>query len=149
MNYINVYNKTRNKVYKKDIKNIAIYTTEKLKIKNPVINIIVVNDKKIKELNNKYRNKNIETDVLSFALEEENDIIYTDFRLLGDIYISINKVKGQAREYNHSVKREICYLTVHGVLHLLGYDHMNEEEKKEMRKLEESVLNGYDVKRRP
>ena len=147
MEYISVINKTYKKVYKKDIKNVVILTTEMLKVKNPVINVIITNNKKIKELNNKYRNKNIETDVLSFALEEENDIIYTEFRLLGDIYISLDKAKGQAKEYGHSLKRELCYLTVHGVLHLLGYDHMTDKDKIEMRKLEESVLDGYDVKR--
>ncbi len=148
MNNIKVFNTTKKFIHKKDIKNIVKYTTEKLKIKNPIINVIIVNNKKIKELNNKYREKNIETDVLSFALEENSDIIYTDFRLLGDIYISIDKAKEQAKEYGHALKREICYLTVHGTLHLLGYDHMKPKEKEEMREIEESVLNAYDVKRR-
>ena len=97
MNNIKVFNTTKKFIHKKDIKNIVKYTTEKLKIKNPIINVIIVNNKKIKELNNKYREKNIETDVLSFALEENSDIIYTDFRLLGDIYISIDKAKEQAK----------------------------------------------------
>ncbi len=147
MNYINVHNKTLSRIYKKDIINIASLVVLKLKITNPVINIIIVKNKEIKTLNNEYRKKNIETDVLSFALEENNDIIYKDFRLLGDIYISIDKAKLQSKEYGHSLKRELCFLTVHGVLHLLGYDHIKEEDKKVMREIEESVLNGYDVKR--
>lgn len=147
MNYINVHNKTLSRIYKKDIINIASLVVSKLKITNPVINIIIVKNKEIKTLNNEYRKKNIETDVLSFALEENNDIIYKDFRLLGDIYISIDKAKLQSKEYGHSLKRELCFLTVHGVLHLLGYDHIKEEDKKVMREIEESVLNGYDVKR--
>ena len=88
-----------------------------------------------------------ETDVISFALEENSDIIYKEFRLLGDIYISIDKAKDQASSYGHSLRRELCFLTTHGILHLLGYDHIEEEDRKIMRELEESVLNGYDVKR--
>ena len=68
-------------------------------------------------------------------------------RFLGEIYICFDRVKEQAVEYNHSVKREFCYLAVHGLLHLLGYDHMTEEDKKEMRALEEEILNEYDIKR--
>lgn len=147
MSYIKVFNKTNKIIYKKDLTKIVEFATRKLGVNNPVINIIITDNYEIKELNNKYRNIDKETDVLSFALEEENDIIYTDFRLLGDIYISYDKAKEQSIEYNHSLKRELCYLTIHGVLHLLGYDHIKEEDKKEMRKIEESVLNGYNIKR--
>ena len=147
MSYIKVFNKTNKIIYKKDLTKIVEFATKKLGVNNPVINIIITDNYEIKELNNKYRNIDKETDVLSFALEEENDIIYTDFRLLGDIYISYDKAKEQSIEYNHSLKRELCYLTIHGVLHLLGYDHIKEEDKKEMRKIEESVLNGYNIKR--
>jgi len=147
LSYIKVFNKTNKIIYKKDLTKIVEFATKKLGVNNPVINIIITDNYEIKELNNKYRNIDKETDVLSFALEEENDIIYTDFRLLGDIYISYDKAKEQSIEYNHSLKRELCYLTIHGVLHLLGYDHIKEEDKKEMRKIEESVLNGYNIKR--
>ena len=75
------------------------------------------------------------------------DIKYEDFRLLGDIYISIDKCYEQAKEYEHSRVREICFLATHGILHLLGYDHMEEEEEKEMFGLQEELLDGYDIKR--
>ena len=75
------------------------------------------------------------------------DIEYEDFRLLGDIYISIDKCYSQAKEYGHSRVREICFLATHGVLHLLGYDHMEKEEEEEMFKLQDELLDGFDIKR--
>ena len=68
-------------------------------------------------------------------------------RFLGEIYISYDKCVEQAKEYGHSIKREFCYLAVHGLLHLLGYDHIKEEDKKIMRALEEEILDEYDIKR--
>ena len=67
--------------------------------------------------------------------------------MLGDIYISIDKAKSQAIEYGHSFKREICFLAVHGFLHLLGYDHMNKEDEEEMFSLQELILNGTNIKK--
>ena len=83
--------------------------------------------------------------VISFALEDSEDIKYEDFRLLGDIYISIDKAKEQAIEYGHSFKREICFLAVHGLLHLLGYDHMVKEEEKIMFSKQELILNEAGI----
>jgi probable rRNA maturation factor len=130
-----------------DIKNICEITFEKEKVINPIYNIIIVGNKKIKEINKKYRNIDKETDVISFAFEEAKDNKFEDIRVLGEIYISIDKAKSQALEYGHSLKREICFLTVHGLLHLLGYDHMKEEDKVIMRTKEEEILNSYDVRR--
>ena len=75
------------------------------------------------------------------------DIKYEDFRLLGDIYISIDKCYSQAMEYGHSRVREICFLATHGILHLLGYDHMVEEDEKIMFSLQEELLNSYEITR--
>ena len=108
---------------------------------------VIVDNNKIQEINREYRGKDNVTDVISFAFEDYKDIEYDNFRFLGEIYISLQKARKQAEEYGHSERREICYLTVHGLLHLLGYDHMNEEDKKVMRSLEEEILNEYDVKR--
>ena len=94
-----------------------------------------------------YRNKDAVTDVISFAFEEVKDVDYKDVRFLGEIYISYERCVEQAADFGHSVKREFCYLAVHGLLHLLGYDHMNEEDKKVMRALEEEILNEYDITR--
>ncbi len=142
-----VINTTKKEVSIEDIKNICELTFKKLNVKNPVFNIVIVNNNKIREINKKYRNKDETTDVISFAFEETVNINYNNMRFLGEIYISIDKAISQAKEYNHSLKREICFLTVHGLLHLLGYDHIKEEDRQEMRKLEESVLRSYDAKR--
>ena len=75
------------------------------------------------------------------------DVQYIDFRLLGDIYISIDKCYMQASEYGHSREREICFLATHGILHLLGYDHMEPEDEKEMFDLQNKLLDGYNIKR--
>ncbi len=142
-----IENTTKEDISIDDIDNICALTFKKLEVKNPLYNITIVNNKKIREINKKYRGKDIETDVISFAFEEENDVKYTKFRFLGEIYISVDRAKSQAEEYGHSLKRELCFLTVHGLLHLLGYDHIEEEDRVVMRKLEEEILESYDVKR--
>lgn len=131
----------------KILNNYIKYVVKKLQLKKCEFNIILVNNKKIHEINKQYRNVDRETDVISFAMEDEMDVEYTDFRLLGDIYISIDKCYLQAEEYGHSRVREICFLATHGILHLLGYDHMNEEEEKEMFELQNELLDGYNIKR--
>ena len=102
------------------------------------VSVAFVNNQQIKELNNKYRDINEATDVLSFPIDDE---------MLGDIIISTRRAAEQAEEYGHSLKRELAYLTVHGMLHLFGYDHHSEEEKNEMRQKEERVLTQLDISR--
>ena len=102
---------------------------------------------RIKEINRDYRKIDRETDVISFALEDSKDLEYEDFRLLGDIYISIDKAVSQSIEYNHSLLRELSFLSIHGLLHLLGYDHMKEEDEKIMFGKQEELLNEYQIKR--
>ena len=142
-----ITNTTNEKVSIEDIENICKITFKKLDVKNPVVSITIVDNKKIREINRDYRNKDSETDVISFAFEESKDYVYEDIRFLGEIYISIEKAKSQAEEYGHSLKRELCFLTVHGLLHLLGYDHIEESDRVVMRKLEEEILESYDAKR--
>ena len=108
--------------------------------------VIIIDNERIHEINKEYRGIDRPTDVISFALEEDEDYEVKE-RLLGDIYISIDKVYEQAKEYGHSVKRELFFLVTHGFLHLLGYDHMNEEDEKEMFSLQEKILDSYGVKR--
>ncbi|MBM7556243.1 rRNA maturation RNase YbeY [Halanaerobacter jeridensis] len=103
------------------------------------VSIALVDNQYIKELNDKYRSKNEATDVLSFPQEDEN--------LLGDIIISIPRAKEQAQEYNHSLAREIGFLTVHGMLHLTGYDHHEPQKKEKMRAKEEEILAHFDLSR--
>lgn len=123
------------------------YLVKKLELEKCEFNIIIVDNERIHEINREYRNVDRETDVISFAMEDNMDIKYEDFRLLGDIYISIEKCYSQALEYGHSKVREICFLATHGILHLLGYDHMNSNDEKEMFKLQDELLDGYDIKR--
>lgn len=123
------------------------YVVKKLELEKCEFNIIIVDNEKIHEINREYRNVDRETDVISFAMEDNMDIEYDDFRLLGDIYISIDKCYSQAMEYGHSRVREICFLATHGILHLLGYDHMNDVDEKEMFSLQNELLDGYDIKR--
>ena len=123
------------------------FACKHLKVNNPMLNIVIVDKKRIQEINREYRNKDAVTDVISFAFEEVDDVKYDNIRFLGEIYISYERCCEQAEEFGHSIRRELCYLAVHGLLHLLGYDHMNEEDKKVMRTLEEEILNEYDIKR--
>lgn len=102
------------------------------------VSIAFVTNEKIKELNKRYRKKDEATDVLSFPIDNE---------ILGDIIISAERAANQAQEYGHSIKRELAYLTVHGILHLFGYDHHNQEDKSEMRQKEERVLTQLDISR--
>lgn len=123
------------------------FVVEKLEIPTAIFNIIFVDNERIHEINKEYRKVDRVTDVISFALEDNPDIVYEDFRLLGDIYIAIDVAYDQAIEYNHSREREVCFLATHGVLHLLGYDHMNEEEEKEMFGIQEKLLKEYGINR--
>ena len=121
---------------------------QKLKA-NTEVDITIVTDEEIHVLNKQYRNVDRPTDVLSFALdegEEEPKIQDSEaVHLLGDIIISAPKAVAQGEEFGHGLKREMTYLAVHGILHLLGYDHMEEKDKVVMRKEEEAVLREMDL----
>ncbi len=143
-----IFNETGKEI--QEIDKLQIYmefVVKKLKIKKGIFNIIFVTNEEIHKINKEYRKVDRVTDVISFALEDNKDIEYKDFRLLGDIYIAIDVAYEQAIEYNHSREREVCFLATHGLLHLLGYDHMTEEEEKEMFGKQEELLNAYDIKR--
>ena len=123
------------------------YVTKKLEIETAIFNIIMVDDKEIQELNSQYRGIDKKTDVITFALEDGDNFRNPELRVLGDIYISIPVAYEQAEIYEHSRIREICFLATHGILHLLGYDHMEEKEEKEMFSLQEELLSGYEINR--
>ncbi|HWR38104.1 MAG TPA: rRNA maturation RNase YbeY [Patescibacteria group bacterium] len=120
---------------------------------NTEVSVVLADDPYIHELNLQYRGKDRPTDVLSFALNEgeEPEIVadadLTPTVLLGDIVISLETAARQAEEYNHGLEREVAYLTVHGMMHLLGYDHETEEEREEMRGEEEHVLQLLGIGR--
>ena len=110
--------------------------------------IVFIDDEKMHELNKNYRGIDRTTDVLSFAFEDNNKICY-NIRQLGEIYVSIPKMQEQAKEYGHSEKRELAFLVVHGLLHLLGYDHtLGIEEEKVMFEKQELVLNEFEETRK-
>lgn len=131
----------------KEVENFLKFVVKKEKLENAIFNIIIIDNPRIKEINRDYRKIDRETDVISFALEDSKDLEYEDFRLLGDIYISIDKAVSQSIEYNHSLLRELSFLSIHGLLHLLGYDHMKEEDEKIMFRKQEELLNEYQIKR--
>lgn len=147
MNSFEIINETNEDIKElEEIQKLADFALKYQKIEHAVFNIIIVDEEKIQFLNKNYRNKDSVTDVISFALEDDNTFIQTDMRILGDIYICLKKAKEQSVEYGHSFLRELSFLTVHGLLHLLGYDHMNEEDEKIMFKLQEMILNEYGIK---
>ena len=112
------------------------------------INVILTIPSKIRGLKKKYRNIDKETDVLSFPMFEKDEIRnVTEEEVLGDIIISVDRVKEQAEEYGHSFERELSYMLVHGFYHLMGEDHIEEEDKKIMRAKEENVLNKLGITR--
>ena len=143
---ISINNLTNEKL--KEIDELEDYTKYLLKYMNidASFSIIIIDNDKIHEINKEYRGIDRPTDVISFALEEDEDYEVKE-RLLGDIYISIDKVYEQAKSYGHSVKRELFFLVTHGFLHLLGYDHMEKKDEEVMFPLQEKILNEYGVKR--
>lgn len=143
-----IFNNTNKDISELDILTKYVnYIVKKLELEHCEFNIIIVDNEEIHKINKEYRNVDRETDVISFALEDNMDIKYENFRLLGDIYISIDKCYMQAEEYGHSNTRELCFLATHGILHLLGYDHMNEDDEKVMFKLQKELLDGYNIVR--
>ena len=109
------------------------------------LSVIFIDDEEMHRMNKETRGIDRTTDVLSFALED-NDNIKGEIRVLGDIFISIPKMKAQAKEYGHSEKRELSFLTCHGLLHLLGYDHTRSvEEEKIQFGLQDEILNDLNI----
>ena len=120
------------------------YAVKREKLENAIFNVIIVDNNKIHDLNKEYRGIDRVTDVISFALEDFHDIDL-EIRMLGDIYISYEKAKEQADYYGHSYLRELSFLTIHGLLHLLGYDHMKKEDEEVMFKKQEVILNEFGI----
>ena len=131
----------------KEVEKFVQYVLEYQKLENVMFNIIIVDNEEIHKLNKSYRGIDRPTDVISFAFEDSDDLVYNDIRVLGDIYICIPQMKRQAINYGHSEKRELSFLAVHGLLHLLGYDHMTSEDEKVMFGLQELMLDDENIKR--
>ena len=123
------------------------HTLEVMDAKESIFTIIFVTPEEIHELSKQYRGVDRVTDVISFALEDAHDVSLTDVRVLGDIYICIDRMKEQALEYGHSETRELSFLTVHGLLHLLGYDHQTKEDEEVMFGLQRKILSDLNINR--
>ena len=129
------------------VKKVLNATLKHEKINNAMFSVIFVDRETIHTINKEYRGIDRETDVISFAFEDTGKLVYNNVRLLGEIYICIPKMIDQAKEYGHSEKRELSFLAVHGLLHLLGYDHMNKKDEEIMFGLQELILNEQNIKR--
>ena len=149
MNEFEIFNQTDRDIPELEtVKSVLHHAVVKEKLENVIFNVIIVDNDYIHELNKNYRNIDRETDVITFALEDEKDMVApVGERVLGDIYISIDKAISQAEEYGHSLLRELSFLAVHGFYHLLGYDHMTEEEEKVMFSKQEEVLHECEIER--
>lgn len=135
--------------YEQDFAAIIEQALKTLGIEDDVeVSCVLVDDERIHEINREYRHIDRSTDVISFAMED-NDQFYVEGmpRTLGDIFISVDHAKKQAEEYGHSLRREMCFLFTHGILHLLGYDHMTDEQEKEMFGLQDQILGALSIER--
>lgn len=149
---INFLDIDENKEYESHIKYVIneCFKEEGLDKKNIYINVVLTDPENIRKINKEQRNIDKETDVLSFPMFEKDEIINIPDNMLdvlGDIVISIERVKEQANEYGHSFERELSYMVVHGFYHLMGYDHMEEDDKVKMRAKEENILNKLKITR--
>ena len=137
---VNFFNETNLKVkpYEKMINSIFKNINS-----NKDFNIIFVTKEEIQRLNREFRKIDKVTDVISFALIDDKDIIKTDE--LGDIFICLDKAFEQAKEYQHSENREVCFLAVHGYLHLCGFDHMTKEDEEIMFSKQEEILQKAGI----
>ncbi|MCI5967348.1 MAG: rRNA maturation RNase YbeY [Tenericutes bacterium] len=148
MNIYEIFNETNYNLEKetKKIYELLAFALKREKLENVEFNIIFVDSDTIHEINRNYRHVDRVTDVISFALED-NETITLDHRVLGDIYICVERAEEQAKEYGHSFLRELAFLSIHGLLHLLGYDHMEKEEEKIMFSKQEDILNEFGIRR--
>ena len=151
--YLNI---EQNKQLEETIKKVVqkCFKEEGLTNSNLIMTITLTTPEEIRKINSKFRNIDKETDVLSFPMFEKEELEkkiknkYFNYEdILGDIIISIEKVKEQAKEYEHSFERELSYMIVHGFYHLMGYDHIEEKDKKLMRSKEEKILNDLKITR--
>lgn len=143
-----IINKTREKEwkeYKHLLEDLMVKTLRLLKVNEDVsISVILVRNKKMHEINRTYRQIDRPTDVISFAIcdsEDDYEVMDGSPKELGDVFINVDAVRGQAIEYGHSEKREFCFLFTHGLLHCLGYDHMNKKDEMKMFDLQRKILD--------
>ncbi|BAW18417.1 16S rRNA maturation RNase YbeY [Mycoplasmopsis bovigenitalium] len=130
--------------FKQILENLAVYFDIKKQI---ILDVSIVNNKKIQKLNKEHRGKNYPTDILSFDFGDSSLYDSLPFLPIGELVISHEKVEQQAVEFNHSLKREYCYLFAHGLVHLMGYDHEEENERIKMNKIVDKIFDPLGIKR--
>lgn len=149
LNYLDL---EENKNYEKIIKKVLqkCFEEENLQDKKLYVNVVLTNDENIRNINREHRQIDKPTDVLSFPMYEKEELENLKLEnedILGDMVISIKRVEEQAKEYGHSFERELAYMVVHSFYHLLGYDHIKEEDKMKMRPKEENILQKLNINR--
>lgn len=126
---------------------IDVLTKEYESDREVYVSVLLTGNEEIQRVNRDFRGKDMPTDVISFAYHDNDEADNGLYDSLGDIIISLERVEEQRKDYGHSFKREFYYVLTHGLLHLMGYDHMEEEEKKVMRAKEEEILKEYGYTR--
>ncbi len=139
---INIKNLTQSKVDDDSVKNVLVKAAEVMGVKSKEVAVVLVGENRIRNLNKKYRGKNRVTDVLSFGADGGKEE-------LGDIVICVPRVKKQAKQKGHSFKKELTILLVHGLLHLMGYDHEKDKDVEEMEGLEKKIFRALSKKPSP
>ena len=141
-------------MYKETIISLYKIALEQVEVSNYIsVNVVLISPEEIQQMNKEYRNVDSVTDVLSFPMLESIEDLENekDYELgevnIGDIYINLERAKEQAKEYGHSLKREFCFLALHGFLHLLGYDHIIKEDEEEMFALQNKIMELGELKR--
>lgn len=148
-NEISFTNSTRNKIYfRKEMDAIVKNFSEYFGIQKPIlVDVKIVSKRKIRELNKQYRNKDYVTDILSFHFGDQDLYEQMPFLHLGELIICYDKMLEQSQEFNHSIKREYCYLFTHGLVHLAGYDHEEENERIEMNQIVDAIFGPLKITR--
>ncbi|WGI37011.1 rRNA maturation RNase YbeY [Mesomycoplasma lagogenitalium] len=147
-NILNFCNETHYKFrFLKEFKEILNLAQKEFNIKKNIsVDLLLTDNENIKQISNTYRNKNKPTDILSFPTDW-NQLNFLDILPIGEIIISYEKVKEQAKEYGHSIKREYCYLFAHGIAHLFGFDHLTKEEEDKMNYYVDNIMKKMEINR--
>ena len=150
MNHLTFTNKSfHHFIFLKEYREILDETIKEFGLEKGIeVDLLFVTKNKMKKLNNFYRNKNYTTDVLSFPLNSKIELNFLEVIPIGQIIISPWKIKKQAKEFNHSLRREFCYIFTHGIAHLSGFDHQTEEETKIMNNHVENIMIKLNIKRK-
>lgn len=146
---LSIDNQTEFKIeFKKELIQIILNLAKYFNIEKHInVDLTIVNNEEIQKLNKEYRGKDYATDILSFDFGNDGLYDTLPFVHLGELVVSYEKVISQANEFNHSVKREFCYLFTHGLVHLIGYDHEEENERVEMNKIVDEIFNPLNITR--